>query len=292
MRRVYGWEGMQEKELRKIVVCLDEEENRVGIERLKEELGREQVELVVMSGEEELCKLEEDKRDMLVLTDNEAVFERLIEEDFFVLPVLNDKNQSASFWGALYVLQNLEEIDYSYLEFVYTRHAGLPMTILETERCVIREITVADVDALYEIYKEPSITKFMEDLYPTKEQEISYTRDYIKNVYGFYGYGMWIVEKKDTGEIIGRAGVEQHENEECVEMGFVIARPFQRQGYAYEVCSAILRYAKEELEVSKICCLVKEGNTASLGLCKKLGFQHIGKQIAKGEEYEALEYRH
>lgn len=277
--------------MKKVVIWLDEEENKLGIERLRGELDREGIELVVMLSEEELCKLGKKKKDMLVLVDEEPAFEKLIDEEFFVLPVLNNKNQSASFWGALYVLQNLEEIDYAYLEFVYTRYAGLPMTILETERCIIREITMEDVDALYEIYKEPSITEFMEDLYPTREQETAYTRDYIKNVYGFYGYGMWIVEKKDTGEVIGRAGVEQHEEEECVEMGFVIAHPFQRQSYAYEVCEAILRYAKKELKLNRICCLVKEGNKASLGLCKKLGFEHIGQQISKGEEYELFEYR-
>lgn len=91
--------------MKKVVIWLDEEENKLGIERLRGELDREGIELVVMLSEEELCKLGKKKKDMLVLVDEEPAFEKLIDEEFFVLPVLNNKNQSASFWGALYVLR-------------------------------------------------------------------------------------------------------------------------------------------------------------------------------------------
>ena len=49
----------------------------------------------------------------------------------------------------------------------------------------IREITVKDVPQLYELYRDASITAFMEPLFADPEQEIAYTKDYIENVYGF-----------------------------------------------------------------------------------------------------------
>ena len=64
----------------------------------------------------------------------------------------------------------------------------------------IREITVKDVPQLYELYRDASITAFMEPLFADPEQEIAYTKDYIENVYGFYGYGMWVLEEKRSGQ--------------------------------------------------------------------------------------------
>ena len=52
--------------------------------------------------------------------------------------------------------------------------------ILKTDRLTLREIRVEDVDRLYEIYEGPGITDFIEPLYEDRDEEIVYTRDYIK----------------------------------------------------------------------------------------------------------------
>ena len=72
-------------------------------------------------------------------------------------------------------------------------------------------------------------------------------------------------------------------------MGFLIALPYQRQGLAYEVCEKALWVGKEEYEFSRVQTLVKEENTASVGLCRKLGFGLAGKVREKGEEYLLFE---
>jgi RimJ/RimL family protein N-acetyltransferase len=163
-------------------------------------------------------------------------------------------------------------MDYKALDMAYRRLAGLPWEILRTQNCIIRETTVEDVDAFYQIYDSPEITQYTDGLCAVREEEIAYIEDYIRKVYYFYGYGMWTVVERESGCVIGRAGISWREGYELPELGFLIGIPWQGRGIAYEVCRAILTYAKEELEITRVQTLVMEGNEKSLNLVKKLGF--------------------
>ena len=185
--------------------------------------------------------------------------------------LLHEDNRQEDFTGIRYALEQVDELDREELDRIYRRLHGLPWRILETERCAVREITVGDVDRMYEIYAEPSITEYMDDLYADREKEKDYTLEYIRNMYGFYGYGMWVVEEKHSGRVIGRAGIEPCGEE--AELGYVIARPWQRLGIAGEVCRAILKYGFEELGMDRISARVQSANQPSKRLLQKLGFQ-------------------
>lgn len=210
--------------------------------------------------------------DKLYITDDAAKYFLLKAGGRYVLPYLHEENKGDFFGGARYVIEKIEEMDFEAVDMAYRRLAGLPWEILTTDRCIVRETTVEDVEKFYEIYAAPSITKYMDNLSADKEEEKAYTRDYIENIYGFYGYGMWTVLKKD-GEVIGRAGITWREGFDVPELGFMIGEQWQRQGYAFEACSAILAYAKEELGFVQIQTLVMKGNEKSKNLCAKLGFK-------------------
>ena len=223
----------------------------------------------------------------LYITDSESTYHVLRQQRKYVLPYRHGENQNENFAGALYVIEQIEEIDYEAVDMAYRRLAGLPWHILTTKRCIIRETIEDDVDSFYQIYAEPEITEFMEDLYADRDEEIAYIRDYREKVYGFYGYGMWTILTKE-GTIIGRAGISWSEGFDLPELGFVIGIPWQRQGYAYEVCSAILTYAQGELGMTQIQALVMSGNDKSEALCRKLGFRHMGKVTIDGQMFEQM----
>ena len=176
--------------------------------------------------------------------------------------------------GAQCIIQGFEEVGADFLIKMYERFHHLPWTILKTERLILREMTVDDVDRLYEIYAEPGITDFTEPLYEDRLQEIGYTKDYIRNMYEFCGYGLWLVLEK-SGRIVGRAGITGREGYDEAELGYVIERSRQRRGYAAEACRAIIRYAADVLEMKGLNCFVQPGNEASVKLCKLLGFEHL-----------------
>ncbi|MCR5282355.1 MAG: N-acetyltransferase, partial [Lachnospiraceae bacterium] len=101
-----------------------------------------------------------------------------------------------------YVLEQADQVPDRYLDRIDATLVGYPLRILETNRCIVREISEQDIPALYEIYKEPDITRFMEGLYEDPQKELAYTRDYIKWHYGLYEFGMWIIADH-KGRVLG-----------------------------------------------------------------------------------------
>lgn len=196
---------------------------------------------------------------------------------------IHDTCGEGDFSGIPYAVTDIDDLDERYLERVWQRYRGLPWDICETERCLVRETVPEDVDSFYRIYSDESITAYMEDLFEDKEKEKQYIRDYIEKVYGFYGFGMWTVCLKETGEVIGRAGLSVREGFEEPELGYVIGKKWQRQGIAAEVCREILAYGRDELGFERVRALMHPGNMASKRLCCKLGFLY-GKEIVLDSE--------
>nr|WP_308500784.1 GNAT family N-acetyltransferase [uncultured Agathobacter sp.] len=172
--------------------------------------------------------------------------------------------------GTRYAVESLAELDIDYLERVRRRYNHIPWDIGETDRCLIRELSLADLPALYELYDKPGMTDFVEPLYDY-ETELEYQKAYIENMYDFYEYGMWLVFSKETGKLIGRAGLEHN------EMGYMIAPEFQNLGYATEVCRFIVDYARKNTDFEELYCRIDEKNVASVRLAKRLGFVRNGQ---------------
>ena len=172
--------------------------------------------------------------------------------------------------GTRYAVESLAELDIEYLERVRRRYNHIPWDIGETDRCLIRELSLSDLPALYELYDKPGMTDYVEPLYDY-ETELEYQKAYIENMYGFYEYGMWLVFSKETGKLIGRAGLEHD------ELGYMIAPELQNRGYATEVCRFIIDYARENTDFEELYCRIDERNVASVRLAKKLGFVKNGQ---------------
>ena len=164
-------------------------------------------------------------RGVLYVTDEIDCYKDLKGRGNYVVPYLHEGNRGATFPDARYIVEDLQEIEQETMERIYRRMAEMPWNICETERCLIRETTEEDLDSFYEIYREPSITKYMEGLYPDRQEELAYIKNYRKYVYAFYGYGMWTVLEKNSGRVIGRAGLSEREGFAIPELGFVIGLP-------------------------------------------------------------------
>lgn len=207
-------------------------------------------------------------------------------EDF---PGIYDTGGRSDFSEIPYAVTDIDDLDERYLERIWQRYRGLPWEICETERCLVRETVPEDVDSFYRIYSDKSITDYMEDLFEDRDEEKQYISDYIEKVYGFYGFGMWTVCLKETGEVIGRAGLSMREGFEEPELGYVIGTKWQRRGIAAEVCRAVLRYGRDELGFERVRALVHPGNTASERLCRKLDFQYEKEITLDSEIYNLYE---
>lgn len=269
--------------LKKVVFIWERKEIIKDMTALLRELEEKCVEVCVTGVEDGEAITEE--KETLYITDNALWQKRLWEKNLPVIIYLHEENREENFMLAKYAIEQIAEIEFESLKLAYLRLTGQPWTIITTDRCIVRESTTDDVDSFYEIYQEPSITEYMEGLYADRDAEIAYIQDYIKNIYHFYGYGMWTVLEKKGGKVIGRAGLSWREGFDIPELGFVIGVPWQRQGYACEVCQVILDYGKKELGFSHFQALVMVGNEKSRTLCEKLGFVHQEKVEVGGIAY-------
>jgi len=212
----------------------------------------------------------------LYLSDDLCELKRLKADGHIVLPILNENTENADLSAYKYVIVNPDEVDEDYYYKIWLRYAGLPWHILNTGRCIVREMTCDDLKELYELYSDECITKYTEALFPDYEDEYEYTNNYIERVYSYFGFGTWIILRKSDEKIIGRAGFNYRPGFDEPELGYMIGEKYQNKGYAYEVCSAIIEYGLNELEFKRISAFSADENIKSSNLLKKLGFRQDG----------------
>lgn len=165
----------------------------------------------------------------------------------------------------------LEDVDGTLLERVYRRNKGLAWRIAETERLVIRESVSEDFEGLWKLYKGKETLRFL-DAPGEKEVEREKLEAYIRHQYPFYGYGLYTVLEKKSGEIIGRVGFEnrEYEGEVCLEMGYLIREDCRNQGYAAEAARALGNCAEELTGESRVSIFCHRENEASIRVAKKI----------------------
>lgn len=224
--------------------------------------------------------------DSLVITDDYEYVETFLNVRANVVFFLNERNKSNIPWGVDYILDSFDAITYDNLEDAYISVTNSPRIILETERLILRESTVDDVDEFYRIYSEQGITDYTENLFEDPDDEKRYMSSYIREIYGFYGFGIWTVILKETGEIIGRAGVTRRDGYDDLELGYIIEKRHQQKGLATEICKAILTYAQRELNVNAMQALTEAPNIASEALLQTLGFKYEREVKENGKIYQ------
>lgn len=169
------------------------------------------------------------------------------------------KNSQPTIHLAFTLLQTLKTADETFLERVVRRHLALPWLIAETDRLIIREFSQDD----------PLEPASAEDARPELFLIGIKREEYRKHQYRFAECGLWALERRADGVLVGKAGLTDG------ELGYHIYEPFRRQGYALEACRAIVKYGFETLELDKIRLCTKRSNTASRILAEKIGFVQV-----------------
>ena len=190
-----------------------------------------------------------------------------------------------------YVIESWDGIDFSYINRVFCRLEGIPLVIAETERLIIREMVTDDVPALCEICLQDSVRAFIRDIGDDIEEEAEKHRAYIEQACRFYDYGYWGVYDRKTGELIGRCGIQDNviDGTAEIELGYLLAEEQRGKGYAREAVSAVLTYAFQELDISRVVAVIDKKNTASLHVAKNCGMLWE-KDIVKSETGEDIRH--
>jgi len=147
--------------------------------------------------------------------------------------------------------------------------------ILETKRLRLREFTLSDSPFIIELLNSPEWIEYIGDKnVRTETQAIEYLQNGPLKSYAQNGYGLFLVETKD-GLPIGMCGIIKRDSLENPDIGFAFLKDFTGKGYAYEIASATLAHAINELKISKISAITLPHNTRSVRLLEKIGMKFI-----------------
>lgn len=146
--------------------------------------------------------------------------------------------------------------------------------ILETERLFLREMTLEDVDTLALVLSDPESMRFYP--HPFSHEEVE---DWIKwnlDNYQKYGFGLWGVCLKESGEMIGDCGItmQQVEDDLFPEIGYHLRKEFRGKGYAIEAAKACGEFAKAR-GMKKIISYMKSDNLPSRHVAERNGMKFV-----------------
>lgn len=143
--------------------------------------------------------------------------------------------------------------------------------ILETPRLLLREWTQADYPDLAEILQDPEVMAAYEhDFSP---EDVQQWLDRQRRRYTGHGFGLWAAQKKDTGEIVGQAGLSMQpcEGKSVLEIGYLLKKRFWHQGYAREAAEACRQYAFTHLRAPRVYAIIKADNLRSIQVAEHIG---------------------
>jgi ribosomal-protein-alanine N-acetyltransferase len=164
--------------------------------------------------------------------------------------------------------------------------------VLETERLILRLLTMGDLDALAAIYADPEVRRYFPEGTLTYEETREELEWIIDVYYARYGFGLWATVLKETGELIGRCGLlpwvlgtgedggpalEAADDRPAepagieVEVAYLLARRYWRRGLGTEAARGIVDYGFEHLHLSRMICLIDAENEPSIKVAGNVG---------------------
>ena len=148
------------------------------------------------------------------------------------------------------------------------------MKVLETERLLLRHLSVDDARFMLELMNEPSYIRFIGDrkIRSLEGAKVSITNGPIAS-YARNGFGLYLVELKETGESIGICGLIKRDTLEDVDIGYAFLPKFWLKGYAIESAMAVRNYAHEVLGLKRLVGITDPENVGSIRVLEKIGMK-------------------
>ena len=150
------------------------------------------------------------------------------------------------------------------------------MAEIETERLLLRHWRDQDLDAYARICADTEVTRYLGRGPLSREQSRQQLTRFAAH-WQRWGYGLWAVEEKVSGMLVGRIGLIHHEEwhegegEREVEVGWMLERSRWGRGLATEGALASLGYGFGVLGLARVISIVQPANAASRRVMEKCG---------------------
>ena len=165
------------------------------------------------------------------------------------------------------------------------------MEILETERLLLRPLTLDDSDFILELLNTEGWIKYIGDRnIKTNEQARNYLENGPLKRYQTNGFGLSLVQLKTSNKSIGMCGLIKRDYLDHVDIGFAFLPDYTGMGYAYEVAKRTIQYAINELQKENILAITLPENSSSIKLLEKIGFKYDKNFITEDTREELSLY--
>ena len=146
------------------------------------------------------------------------------------------------------------------------------MLVLETQRLLLRHLELADLDALYALYRDPKIRRYFPDGTRTLEETRQELHWFLHGHPRRPELGLWATVEKRYGAFLGRCGLLPWgiDGRPEVELAFLIDKARWGEGFATEASLGIIEYARS-LTLQRLICLIMPGNERSAAVARKVG---------------------
>jgi len=159
--------------------------------------------------------------------------------------------------------------------------------VLETERLVLRRLSTDDAEFVLGLLNEPSFLRYIGDRgVRNLEQATQYILNRLVTSYERNGFGLYLVELKESGIPIGISGLVKRDTLPDPDIGFAFLPAYWSKGYAVESAVAVMNHAREVLGLTRIVAITSLDNEASAKLLGKIGlrFERLIKLSEDEEE--------
>jgi RimJ/RimL family protein N-acetyltransferase len=157
---------------------------------------------------------------------------------------------------------------------------------LRTERLVMRGFRDDDLDAWAAICADPEVTRWVGDPDGLSREDAWRRMVYVVGHWELRGYGNWALVERDTGELVGRAGLYRPEGWPGLEVGWLVGRKHWGRGFAPEAGRAAIEWARTALGADRVISLIEDDNERSARVAEKLGMRLEGRTRIVNGQYE------
>jgi RimJ/RimL family protein N-acetyltransferase len=161
---------------------------------------------------------------------------------------------------------------------------------LETERLVLRPLTLADLDDMARFVADPETMRFIGEGGAHTREQARATIEWMMDTLERQGFGQLGAERKEDGVLIGRAGLNVWNPENWtitrldeaqgpveIEIAYLFGREYWGRGYATEAATAIRDWALRDLGFERLIALIYPDNVRSIAVARKLGMKPEGE---------------
>jgi RimJ/RimL family protein N-acetyltransferase len=162
--------------------------------------------------------------------------------------------------------------------------------IQETQRLVLRRMTIEDAAFILELVNEPAWLQFIGDKnIRTMEDARHYILSGPLAMYARFGFGLYVTALKTDAIPIGICGLLKRDDLDDVDIGYALLRRYGGQGYAYEAATAIMAHGREVFGLKRLVAIASPDNHRSVRLLEKLGLGFEGMiRLVAGRPESAL----